>query len=55
MDLPGVTWSIEGEVMVEYLYSATGPGCLVVRELALLDEIRSKLRTGHVTIEYRSR
>ena len=55
VELPGVTWSIEGDVMAEYLYSDTGPGRLMVHELALLDEIKSKLRTGHVTIEYRSR
>jgi hypothetical protein len=55
VDLPGVIWTIEGDVMVEYLYNDAGPGRLVVHELALLEEIRGNLRSRHVTIEYRER
>ena len=52
VELPGVTWSIEGDVMVEYLHDDGGPGRLIVHELALLAVIKKQLRSRHVTIEY---
>jgi hypothetical protein len=48
-----VTWSIEEDVMVEYLHTDDGPGRLIVHEFALLAVIKKQLRSRHVTIEYR--
>ena len=53
VELPGVIWSIEGDVMVEYLHDDDGPGRLIVHEPALLAVIKKQLRSRHVTIEYR--
>ena len=33
VEVPGVTWTIDGEVMVEFLPGDSGPGRLVVREI----------------------
>ena len=52
VELPGVTWSIEGEVMVEFLYDDSGPSRVVVHELALLDVVKKRLRSRHVSVEY---
>ena len=52
VQLPGVTWSIEDEVMAELLVEERGPHRLVVHEIALLKPLRQALRTRHVTIEY---
>jgi hypothetical protein len=53
VELPGVTWSIEGDVMVEFLHNDEGPGRLIVHEFALLAVIKKQLRSRHVSIEYR--
>ena len=53
VEVPGVTWSIEGDVMVEYLHNDDGPGRVIVHEFALLAVVKKQLRSGHVTIEYR--
>jgi hypothetical protein len=52
IQLPGVRWTIEGDVMVELLYEAGRPSRLVVHEIALLQPLRKALRTRHVTVEY---
>ena len=36
VQLPGVTWTIEGDVIVEFLVADRGPGRLIVYEIALL-------------------
>ena len=54
VELPGVVWSIDGDVMVEYLVADRGPSRLVVREIALLRILEKRLRSRHVVIEYRS-
>jgi hypothetical protein len=54
VELPGVTWSIDDDVMVEFFPSANGPGSLIVRDVTLTELLRRRLRTKHVTIEYRS-
>jgi hypothetical protein len=33
VELPGVTWSIDDDVMVEFFPSANGPGRLIVRDV----------------------
>ena len=53
VEVPGVIWSIDGEVMVEFLPAESGPGRLVVREIALLSSVKRQLRSRHVRIEYR--
>ena len=53
VELPGVTWSISGEVMVEFLPGESGPGRLIVSEIALLRPLKKQLRSRHFTIEYR--
>ena len=52
VELPGVTWSIDGDVMAELLVGETGPSRLVVHEMALLAPLRKALRTRHVRIEH---
>jgi hypothetical protein len=54
VQVPGVTWSIDGDVMVEFLASDRGPGRLVVHEIALLTDLRKRLRSRHVLIEHGS-
>ena len=51
---PGVTWSIDGDVMVELVTSADGPDHLLVHELSLLGPLRKALRTRHLKLEYAS-
>jgi hypothetical protein len=48
----GVVWTIDGDIVVEYLHGDTGPGRLVVREISLLAPLRRAVRTRHVTISY---
>jgi hypothetical protein len=49
---PGVTWSIDGTVMVELVAEASGPDRLLVHELSLLGPVRKALRTRHLRIEH---
>jgi hypothetical protein len=50
--LPGIMWSIDGELVVEFVHRESGPDQLVVHELALLDLIRRRFRTRHVHVAY---
>jgi hypothetical protein len=52
VQLPGVRWTLEGDVMVELLYDEGRPSRLVVHEIALLQPLRKALRTRHVTVEH---
>ena len=49
---PGVEWSIDGAVVVEYLHDDAGPGRLVVYEISLLGPLRKHVRSRHVKISY---
>ena len=52
----GVTWRVDGDVVLELLVGAPGvPSRLLVHEIALLRPIRKRLRTRHVVVEHRSR
>ena len=51
VEVAGVRWSIEDEVVVEFLPTDGGPDRLVVYELALVAPIKKQLRTRHVSIE----
>jgi hypothetical protein len=53
VELPGVTWSIESDVIVEFFPGDEGPGRLVVHEIAVLSLIKRALRSRHVTTQYR--
>jgi len=53
VQVPGISWSIDGDVMVEFLYEDTGPSRLIIREIALRKPLRKQLRSKHVTIEHR--
>ncbi len=55
VELPGIRWSIDDELMVEFLYRDRGPGRLIVYEIALLDVIKRQLRSRHITIEHKER
>jgi hypothetical protein len=52
LHFPGVTWSIDGDVVVEFLASDRGPGRLLVHDIALLRPLRKRLRSRHVQIAY---
>jgi hypothetical protein len=49
---PTVTWSIDREVVVELVVDGSGPGParLLVHELGLLQPLRKRVRSRHLTI-----
>jgi hypothetical protein len=49
---PTVTWSIDGDPMVELRIQPDGPDRLLVHDLTLLTPVRKNLRTRHLVIEY---
>ena len=54
VELPGLTWSIEGESVVVLVSIADdgGPARLIVRDVGLLAPLRKVLRSRHVRIEH---
>ena len=52
VELPGVTWSIDGEIVVELFPNDGAPDRLVVRDIALLAPLKKVLRSRHVRIDY---
>jgi hypothetical protein len=52
VQLPGVTWSIDKEVVVEFLYYGDGPGRLIVYEIALVKPLKRGVRSRHVRLEH---
>ena len=52
VDLPGVTWTIEGDVVVELLYAEHGPSRLLVHDIGLLRPVRRAIRSRHVTVAH---
>ena len=50
--LPGIAWSIDGELVVEFVYRASQPDQLLVHDIALLDVLRKRLRTRHVEVAH---
>lgn len=53
VELPGVTWTIDSEVVAELLVEDRGPSRLVVHDVSLLAPLRKVLRSRHVRIEHR--
>jgi hypothetical protein len=51
----GVTWSIDGDVLVTFTPSSRGPSVVTVSEIGLLQPLRKQLRSRHLRIEYRTR
>jgi hypothetical protein len=53
---PAVTWSIDKEVVAELVVDADdpGPARLLVHELGLLQPLRKRIRSGHLTIGHAS-
>jgi hypothetical protein len=54
IELPGVIWSIDGDVMVELLVIDGERPRVVVHEIALLKPIKTALRTRHLAVELAS-
>ena len=52
VQLPGVTWSIDGDLVVEYLVAPSGPAQLVVHDIALLRPLRKALRSRHISVKW---
>jgi hypothetical protein len=50
--LPGITWVIDGEVVVEFLHRESDPDQLLVHEIALFDILKRRFRTRHVEVAY---
>ena len=50
--LPGIAWSIDGELVVEFVYRKTGRDQLLVHDVALLDVLKKRLRTRHVDVAH---
>jgi hypothetical protein len=48
----GVTWTIEGDVVIEFIPEDAGPGRLNVYEFALLRPVKQALRSRHIVINY---
>ena len=53
---PGVTWTVDGDVVLELLVGERGrPSRMLVHDVALLRPIRKRFRTRHVVVEYEPR
>ena len=50
--LPGIAWSIDGDLVVEFVYRDSAPDQLFVHEIALLDVLKRRFRTRHVHVAY---
>ena len=50
--LPGISWSIDGELVVEFAYRVGERDQLLVHDVALLDVLKKRLRTRHVEVAH---
>ena len=50
--LPGISWSIDDEVVVEYVHRPARRDQVLVHDVALLEALRKRLRSGHVEVAY---
>jgi hypothetical protein len=50
--LPGISWSIDGELVVEFRHHQSEPDQLLVHDVALLDVLRKRFRTRHVEVAH---
>lgn len=49
---PGVEWSIDHEVVVEFRYVDAGPSRVLVRDISLLAPLPKALRSRHVLVQH---
>jgi hypothetical protein len=50
--LPGITWSIDDELVVELVHRPAGADQVLVHDVALLQILRRRLRSRHVEVSY---
>ena len=50
--LPGIAWSIDGELVVEFVHHESDRDQLLVHDIALLDVLKKELRTRHVDVAH---
>jgi len=50
--LPGVMWSIDGDLVVEFVHRPSAVDELFVHEVALLDVLKRRFRTRHVRVAH---
>jgi hypothetical protein len=50
--VPGIAWSVDGKLLVEFLHRESGPDELLIHEVALLDVLERRFRTRHVRVAY---
>ena len=50
--LPGMAWSIDRDLVVEFVHRESVPDQLLVHEFALLDVLKRRFRTRHVHVAY---
>jgi hypothetical protein len=50
--LPGVTWSIDGDLVVELVYRESERDRILVHDITLLDALKKRLRTRHVEVAH---
>jgi hypothetical protein len=48
----GVTWTIDREPVVDFVYEGEGRATLRVHDYALVAPIRRAVRSGHIRVEY---
>ena len=49
---PGVAWSIDGEIVVEFVHHEAGADQVLVHDIALLEDLRKRLRTRHIDVAH---
>jgi hypothetical protein len=50
-----VTWTIDGDVVVEFTAVASGRDRVAVHDIGLLQSVRQRLRSRHLVVAYESR
>ena len=50
--LPGIAWSIDGDLVVEFVHRNHGPDHLLVHDVAVLDVLNKRVRTRHVEVQH---
>src|SRR5262245_4467033 len=50
--LPGIAWSIDGDLVVEFVHRESATDDLFVHEVALFDVLKRRFRTRHVRVSY---
>jgi len=54
VEVPGIKWSIDGHLAVQFIHEPSDPDRLVVYEIALLRSVKKAIRSRHVRITYLS-